>query len=121
MTDSTYTDGVGVDLGLKYFVMTSKGHPFKNINKSSAVERVEKPLKRAQRALSRKLKSRKKRGEKSAAGGGSNMAKNVLRVQKLRARLKRMRDAYHAWVVSMLVKARPAYITIEKLHVKGMM
>jgi putative transposase len=32
-----------------------------------------------------------------------------------------MREAYHAYVVSMLVKAKPVYITIEKLNVKGMM
>jgi putative transposase len=32
-----------------------------------------------------------------------------------------MREAYHARVVSMLVKAKPAYITLEKLNVKGMM
>jgi putative transposase len=41
-------------------------------------------------------------------------------LQKLHARLKRMREADHAFVVSMLVKAKPAYITIEKLNVRGM-
>jgi putative transposase len=61
------------------------------------------------RALSRKLETRKKRGEKSATEGGSNMAKNVLRVQKLHARLKRMREVDRDCMVSMLVKAKPAY------------
>jgi putative transposase len=31
-----------------------------------------------------------------------------------------MREADHAYVVSMLVKAKPAYITLENLNVKGM-
>jgi putative transposase len=31
-----------------------------------------------------------------------------------------MRQAYRAWVVNMLVKTKPASITIEKLNVKGM-
>ncbi|MBA4495327.1 transposase [Paenactinomyces guangxiensis] len=47
-------------------------------------------------------------------------AKNVLRVQKYHQRLARMREAYRAWVVSVITKTKPAFITIEKLHVHGM-
>jgi putative transposase len=99
VADHTFTEGIGVDLGIKSFAKVSNGQEFKNINKSSALKQVEKRLKRAQRALSRKLESRKKRGEKSATEGGSNIAKNVLRVQKHYTRLKQMKGAYHACVV----------------------
>jgi putative transposase len=68
-----------MNLGIKYFAKVSNGQEFRNINKSPTIKRVEKRLKRAQRALPRKLESRMKRGEKSATGGGSNIAKNVLR------------------------------------------
>jgi putative transposase len=105
---------------LKEFAVVSNGETFSNINKTSAIKRTEKRLKRAQRALSRKYRHRK-RGETSAAERGSNIGKNVLRVQKLQARLARMRESYRAYVVSALVKTKPAYITVEKLNVKGMM
>ena len=114
------TEGIGVDLGIKDFAVVSKGKVFKNINKTSVIKKVEKRLKRAQRALSRKLESRKKRGEKPATKHGSNINKNVLRVQKLFGRLARMRAAYRSWVVNMIARSKPIYITLEKLNVRGM-
>ncbi|MCH5586000.1 transposase [Shimazuella sp. AN120528] len=119
-TTDLHGSGLGVDLGIKGFAFTSKGESFRNINKTSTVKQDEKRLKRAQRALSRKYEA-KKRGEKSATERGSNIRKNILRVQKLHQRLANKRKAYRAWVVSQLVKTKPAYITIEQLHVRGMM
>ncbi|SFJ76993.1 RNA-guided endonuclease InsQ/TnpB family protein [Thermoflavimicrobium dichotomicum] len=117
----SYVEGIGMDLGIKHFAVLSNGQVFKNINRSSAIKRTEKRLKREQRALSRKYEFRKKRGETTATKSGSNIRKNILRVQKLHARLARMREAYRAFVVSMIAKAKPSYITIEKLNVQGMM
>lgn len=77
-------------------------------------------MKRQQRSLSRKYESKKKGGE-SSTGTYRNIAKNVLRVQKLQVRLARIRSAYRAYVVRELAKTKPAFITIEKLNVKGMM
>lgn len=116
----THSEGIGVDVGLKEFAVASDEQRFKNINKSSKIKRTEKQLKRAQRSLSRKYESKKKRGEQSATKG-SNIRKQILKVQKLHQRLANMRSAYRAYVVSMLVKAKPAYITIECLNIKGMM
>jgi putative transposase len=118
--DEPYTQGIGVDLGIKGFAFTNRGKKFRNINKSSIVKRCEKRLKRAQRALSRKYEA-KKRGEKPATEGGSNIRKNILRVQKLHQRLANIRKAYRAWVVCKLVKTKPVYITVEQLNVRGMM
>lgn len=47
------------------------------MNKTSAIKRTEKRLKRDQRSLSRKYENKKKRGEKPATHRGSNIAKNV--------------------------------------------
>ncbi len=112
-------NGIGIDVGVKDFVISSDGQVFGNINKTSAIRHTEKRLKRAQRALSRKYKQRK-RGEGPVTYVGSNIRKAVLRVQKLQMRLANMRLAYRSYVVSMLVKTKPAFITLEKLNIKGM-
>ncbi len=113
-------DGLGIDLGLKNFATISNGEVYENINKSSVIKKTEKRLKRTQRALSRKYEAKKRRGEKPVTKSGSNIGKNILRVQKLSCRLARMREAYRAWVVSMMAKTKPRFITIEKLNVRGM-
>jgi putative transposase len=45
VADHTFTEGIGVDLGIKSFAKVSNGQEFKNINKSP-------PLKRVRNALS---------------------------------------------------------------------
>lgn len=55
------TEGIGVDLGLKDFLITDRDDLIlKNINKSPEVKRLEKKLKREQRSLSRMYLSYKK-------------------------------------------------------------
>ncbi|MXQ55966.1 RNA-guided endonuclease InsQ/TnpB family protein [Shimazuella alba] len=114
-----FTKGMGIDLGIKEFAITSNGPRFLNINKTFGIKSVEKRLKRAQRALSRKLEFKKKRGEQTATKNGRNIEKNVLRVQKLNQRLAQMRDAYRSWVVSVIAKTKPTFITVEKLNISG--
>lgn len=114
-------EGIGIDLGLKEFAYTSFGAIYKNINKSERVRKLEKKLKREQRSLSRKYENKKKRGEKSDTYKGANIAKNILRVNKLYARLTNIRTEYIRSIANELVKAKPAYIVIEDLNIKGMM
>ena len=52
--------GIGIDLGVKNFAVCSDGKIYKNINKSSRIQKLEKKLKREQRRLSRKYESLKK-------------------------------------------------------------
>jgi putative transposase len=52
-----YSEGIGMDMGIKDFATSSMGEPFKNINQSSEIKRTEKRLKRCQRSLSRKYES----------------------------------------------------------------
>lgn len=96
-------EGIGIDLGLKDFAILSDGEVFKNINKSRAVKRVKKKLKREQRRLSKKLIFKKKRGEKSAAYS-ANVAKNVLEVQKIYRRLNNIRRNFMHLVISAIMK-----------------
>ena len=112
--------GIGVDLGLKEFAIISDGQVFKNINKGSNVKKLEKKLRREQRSLSRKYENKKKRKEKLTKRS-ANIDKNVRRVQKLHDALSRKRQEYARYVVSVLVKTKPKYITIEDLNISGMM
>ncbi|MEL3959384.1 transposase [Caldifermentibacillus hisashii] len=113
-------NGLGIDLGIKEFAVCSNGKIYKNINKTRNVRKLEKKLKREQRSLSRKYENLKKRGEKSVTKR-ANIDKNILRVQKLHARLSNIRLEYVKSVVNQVVKTKPRYITIEDLNVKGMM
>lgn len=110
--------GIGIDLGIKEFAMISNGAVYKNINKSQQIRRLNKRLKYEQRCLSRKYENRKNR---RATDSAKNIEKQILKVQKLHQRIQNARQDYVNQIVSELVKAKPAYITIEDLNVKGMM
>ena len=80
---------------------------------------MEKSLKRQHRKLSRSYEQNKnrKRGEFCAR----NRQNQLVKVQKLHARLSHIRQEYIRSVVNKLVKTKPTYMTIEDLNVKGMM
>ena len=112
-------DGIGIDLGIKTFATCSHHQTFENINKTHKVQKLEKNIIRQQRALSRSYEQNKKqkRGEFCA----KNRQKQLVKVQKLHARLANIRKEYIRSVVDQLVKTKPTSITIEDLNVKGMM
>ncbi len=116
-------EGVGIDLGVKEFVVCSDGIKFKNINKTSTVKKIEKKLKREQRKLSRKYESLKIRNKNIKEGRATrqNIQKQVVKVQKLHQRLTNIRTDYINKIVSSIIKQKPSYITIEDLNIKGMM
>jgi len=114
-----YSDGIGIDLGIKNLAVVSDGKVFKNINKSSKVKRLEKRLRREQRRFSRKLELRKRKG--GTATTSANIDKQKLKVQKLYRRISNIRTDYENKVVHEIVEQKPRFITIEDLNVKGMM
>ncbi|MBE7119363.1 RNA-guided endonuclease InsQ/TnpB family protein [Bacillus cereus] len=113
--------GVGIDLGVKDFAIRSDGIVHENINKTIQVKKIEKRLRREQRSLSRKFENIKKRGEQPVTKKRANIDKNILRVQKLHARLANIRLAYVKSIVNDVAKTKPTFITVEDLNVKGMM
>lgn len=113
-----YSEGIGIDLGVKEFAVISNGLEKKNINKTKKIKNLEKKLKREQRRLSKKYENKKKG---VATKSAKNIDKQVLKVQKLHQRLKNIRHNYVNEIVSELVKNKPEYITIEDLNIKGMM
>ena len=60
ITTNDYSEGIGIDLGLKDFAIISNGKTYKNINKSARLKKLEKRLIREQRCLSRKYENLKK-------------------------------------------------------------
>ena len=116
-------EGVGIDLGVKEFVVCSNGIKFKNINKTSTVKKVEKKLKREQRKLSRKYESLKIRNKnlKEGRATSQNIQKQLVKVQKLHQRLTNIRTDYINKIVSSIIKQKPSYITIEDLAVSNLM
>lgn len=111
--------GIGIDLGLTEFATCSHHVVFKNINKTQKVKQLEKRLKRQQRKLSRSYEQNRHRkvGEFCA----KNRQKQLVKVQKLHARLANIRKEYVRSVINQLVKTKPTYIAIEDLNIKGMM
>lgn len=68
-----YTEGIGVDLGIKTFVTTNRDDlVFNNINKTKEIKRLEKKLKREQSKLSRKYESYKVTGNNLAINRKKN-------------------------------------------------
>ncbi|MBI6041273.1 transposase [Clostridium perfringens] len=120
---NTNNEGVGIDLGIKYFAICSNGNKFKNINKTSTVKKVEKMLKREQRKLSRKYESLKIRNKKEKGGNATrqNIQKQIVKVQKLHQRLVNIRTDYINKTVFSIIKQKPSYVTIEDLAVSNLM
>lgn len=120
--DVEYSEGIGLDLGLKDFAICSNGKVYKNINKTKKVKKLEKSLKRQQKRLSRKYESLKIRNKKEKGDATrQNIQKQVVKVQVLHQRLTNIRTDYLNKIISELVKNKPAHITIEDLNVSGMM
>ena len=120
--NQSYSDGIGVDLGIKDFATISDNKVFKNINKTYKIKKVKKSLKRQQRKLSRKYESLKTRNKKE--GGNAtrqNIQKQVLKVQKLHNRINNIRTDYINKTINELVKTKPEFINIEDLNISEMM
>ncbi len=113
--------GLGIDLGIKEFAVTSNGIRKQNINKTKNIKQLEKKLKREQRCLSRKYEDLKIRSKKKGEATRQNIQKQKLIVQKLHQKIENIRTDYINKCVNEIVKTKPSYITIEDLNISGMM
>ena len=113
--------GLGIDLGIKEFAVTSNGIKKKNINKTAGIRKLEKQLKREQRCLPGKYEGLKKHNKKKGEAARRNIQKQILKVQKLHQRIDNIRTDYINKCINEIVKTKPSYITIENLNISGMM
>lgn len=116
---------VGVDLGIKDLAIVSNiDKPFKNINKSKEVKRLNKKLKRLQRQVSRKydmLKSETyfKKGEKLTKT--QNIIKLENKIKLIHKRISDIRLNYIHQTTNTIVKTKPCRVVVEDLNVRGLM
>lgn len=112
-----YTDGVGIDLGIKTLATVSDGTTIPNIKTFRRVRILNKRLKRLQRKVSRKYRINK--------CNKHNKTKNIIKLERqiklIYRSLRNIRINHIRKFVSDLVKKQPQYIAIEDLNVKGMM
>lgn len=130
------TNGIGIDLGIKTLAAISTGMLITNVNKQPELRRLNRKLKRQQRALSRKLEritirtyheEGKDKGKVKTIAYTrplkecKNITKNRLAIQKTWQRIANIRHDYMDKAVNMLVNQEPRFITIEDLNIRGMM
>ena len=112
-----FTDGLGIDLGIKTLATVSDGMIVPNIKTFRRVRILNKRLKRLQRKVSRKYVINK--------CNKHNKTKNILKLERqiklIHRSLRNIRINHIRKFVSELVKKQPQYIAIEDLNVKGMM
>ena len=113
----SYTDGIGVDLGITTLATMSDGTTVPNIKTFRRVRILNKRLKRLQRKLSRKYHINK--------CNKHNKTKNIIKLERqikmIHRSMKNIRINHIRKFVSELVKKQPRYIAIEDLNVRGMM
>lgn len=115
-------EALGIDIGLKEFVISSTGKHYRNINKDKKMKKLEKRLKRIQRQLSRKrLKNMvvSKDGKKSCRHT-NNIDKAAVKVYNLFAKISNIKTTYIYEVVKDLVKTKPSVVIIEDLNYRFM-
>ena len=96
---------VGIDLGVKDFVITSDGEVFEN---KHFFKKKERQIKKLQRQLSKKVK------------GSNNRKKAQVRIAKLFERITNKKDAYIHYVTNELLTYFDT-IFMEDLNVQGML
>ncbi len=110
---------IGIDLGLKDLAICSNiKEPYKNINKTKKVKKLEKRLRRLQRKVSRKYQLNKKGGSYVKT---SNIIKLEKHIIKLHKNLDNIGNDYRHKVTTEIVKTKPSRIVMQTLNVKGMM
>ena len=112
-----YTEGIGVDLGIKNLATFSDGTKVPNIKTFRRVRILEKRLRRLQRKVSRKYLINK--------CNKYNKTKNIIKLEKqmklIHRSIRNIRINHIRKFVSVLVGKQPKYIALEDLNVKGMM
>ena len=98
-------DRVGIDLGVKDFVITSDGEVFEN---KHFLKKEEKKMNKLQRQLSKKKV------------GSNNREKQRVKIAKLFERMTNKKDAYIHYVVNKLLQSYDT-IFMEDLNVQGLL
>ena len=119
-TVKNFTDGLGIDLGLKNLAICSDGTVYSNINKTKPIKKLKKRERRLQRSISRKYIMNGKEGDNRYIKT-SNIIKSEKLLLRIRHRLKNIRQNYRHQITSEIIRRKPRLIVLEDLNVSGMM
>ena len=112
-------ESIGIDVGIKDLAICSNMEkPYKNINKTKKVKKLEKKMRRLQRKLSNKYEENKEGRSYVKTGNIIKLEKDI---RKLHKRLDNIRTDNRQKVTTEIVKTKPSRIVMEDLNVKGMM
>ena len=112
-------ESIGIDVGIKDFAICSNiEKPYKNINKTQKVRKLEKKLRRLQRKISNKYEKNK---EGRSYVKTCNIIKLEKNIRKLHKHLDNIRTDNRHKVTTEIVKTKPSRIVMESLNVRGMM
>jgi putative transposase len=114
----SYTEGVGIDLGIKDLAIISDSTVVKNINKSHTIRKLKKKRRRLQRQVSRKYQMNKK-GDSYCKT--SNLIKSEKRLLRINHRLADIRANHVHQATRRIINRKPRFICLEDLNVQGMM
>ncbi|WP_413894763.1 RNA-guided endonuclease InsQ/TnpB family protein [Clostridioides sp. ZZV14-6105] len=118
-------ESVGVDLGIKDLAIVSNiDEPFKNINKSKEVKRLNKKLRKLQRQVSRKYDMLKS-GNTFQKGEKLLKTQNIIKVEKqiklVYKKLSDIRLNHIHQTTNTIVKTKPCRVVVEDLNVRGLL
>lgn len=118
LTDKT----IGIDVGLKNLAICShREEPYKNINKTKKIKKLEKRLRRLQRKVSRKYETNLKSKKGGSYVKTSNIIKLERNIRKSHKNLDNIRTDYRHQVTTEIVKTKPSKIVMESLNIIGML
>lgn len=109
---------IGIDVGIKELAVCSNGMRFKSINKSAAIRKTEKRLRRLQRKASRKYEMNK---EGNRFVKTCNLVKIEKSIRLLHRKLTNIRTNHIHQATSAVAKTKPSAVVVEDLNVSGMM
>ena len=113
-----YTEGAGIDLGIKDLAISSDSTKVRNINKSYTIRKLKKTRRRLQRQVSRKYQMNKK-GE--SYWKTSNLIKSEKRLLRINHRLVNIRANHVHQATAAIIKRKPSFVCLEDLNIQGMM
>jgi len=112
-------ESIGIDVGIKDLAICSNMEkPYKNINKTKKVKKLEKKMRRLQHKLSNKYEENKEGRSYVKTGNIIKLEKDI---RKLHKHLDNIRTDNRQKVTTEIVKTKPSRIVMEDLNVKGMM
>ena len=112
-----YNDGIGIDLGLKTFAVTSDQHLYANFNKSKSILTIDRRIRKMQRSISKKYMLNNNKGKYQKT---ESIKKLEIKVKQANRKLCEIKKSYLYSIILDIINRNPKFIVLEDLNIKGM-